>query len=104
MEISIKKNHGYYLIFKSDNVHVEEDVEERIYPKGEDGKINFKAPPVRDIKEEYMDMFAILLEDMAYYRKGDYNSSSLIKTLFEKLPQDSVAGLLKELNRSYGED
>ena len=41
MEIEVRKNHSVYLIFKADNILVEEDVDERTYPKLENGKTDF---------------------------------------------------------------
>jgi hypothetical protein len=101
MEISLKANYGYELIFKADNVNVCEDIEERVYPKTAEGKPDFKQPPNRDISTDAMDTIANLFGDMAYYRKADYDSSSLIETLFEKLSETCRADLLERLNNSY---
>ena len=43
MEISLKRNFGFELIFKAENVNVCEDIEERIYGKTEDGKTDYKT-------------------------------------------------------------
>jgi len=97
MEITLKKNHGYELTFKADNVHVVEDIEERTYTHGEHGKIDCTIPPTRDIKTEEIDKFTSILEDMIYYRKAAYDSSNLIKSLFEKLPYEIAIELLPKL-------
>ena len=41
MEITLKRNYGFELIFKAENVNVVEDIEERIYSKNADGKSDF---------------------------------------------------------------
>lgn len=102
MEITLKRNYGYELIFDADNVRVTEDIEERIYQKKEDGKIDFSKPPKRDVKTGVIENFVSVLDDMIYYRESDFDSSRLIERLFEKLPQEVVQGLLKKLNNEYG--
>jgi len=39
MNITLKRNYGFELIFEAENVRVTEDIEERIYSKTEDGKL-----------------------------------------------------------------
>lgn len=104
MEISIKRSYGYYLIIKADNVNIEEDIEERIYPLKEDGKTDFSKPPARDVSEGYVSMMANALDDMIYYREKEYDSSSLIKNLFDKLPRDIAMNLAVKLNKEYSAD
>ena len=41
---------------------------------------------------------------MIYYREADFDSSSLIERLFEKLPTEVANNLLVKLNRDYGID
>ena len=101
MEISVKKNCGYYLVFKAENVNVEEDIEQRIYPKTKDGKIDHSKPIVRDIDTNILNQLTQVVEDLIYYRVEKYESSSLIERLFEKLPNDSVKKLLFKLNKDY---
>lgn len=101
MEISLKRNHGYYLIFKADNVNVEEDIETREYTKGENGKIDFKIPPKRDIDTGVLNQIVSLLEDMIYYRDAEYDSTDLIKNLFCKLPAESAQELSVLLEKEY---
>jgi hypothetical protein len=101
MEISVKRNYGYYLVFKAENVNVEEDIEERIYPKLENGKNDFSKPPKRDINTDVIEQIVRVLDDLIDYREREFDSSSLIERLFEKLPDDSIQKLLSKLNRDY---
>jgi len=101
MEISVKRNYGYYLVFKAENVNVEEDIEQRIYSKTEDGKTDFSKPPTRDINTGILDQFIRVVDDLIDYRVEKYDSSCLIERLFEKLPDDSIQKLLSKLNRDY---
>jgi hypothetical protein len=101
MEISVKKNYGCYLVFKAENVHVEEDIEQRIYQKTEDGKTDWSKSPVRDIDTNILDQFVRVVDDLIEYRIEDYDSSPLIERLFEKLPDDLAQKLLEKLKRDY---
>ena len=101
MEIEIKRNYGYTLIFKTENVNVEEDIEERIYSKTEDGETDFSKPPKRDINTDVIEQFVRVMDDLIDYRIEKYDSSSLIERLFEKLPEDKMQELLSKLNRDY---
>lgn len=104
MEIKIYNRYGYNLIVEDTNVKIEEDIEEIIYPKGEDGKTDYKARPTRDIKEEYLDMISVVLDDMVYYRKREYDSSELIGRLFDKLPPQVQSDLSTKLYKEYKEE
>lgn len=100
MEISLKRNYGFELIFKAENVNVCEDIEERIYGKTEDGKTDYKKVK-RDVKTDVIERFVSVLDDMIYYREADFDSSGLIERLFEKLPQDVCDKLIVKLKRNY---
>jgi hypothetical protein len=100
MEISLKTNYGFELIFKAENVNVCEDIEDRIYGKTEDGKTDYKNVK-RDVKTDVIEQFVSVLDDMIYYREADFDSSSLIERLFEKLPQDVCDKLIVKLKRDY---
>ena len=100
MEISLKRNYGFELIFKAENVIVYEDIEERIYSKTEDGKTDYKNVK-RDVKTDVIEQFVSVLDDMIYYREADFDSSGLIERLFEKLPQEVCDKLLVKLKRDY---
>jgi hypothetical protein len=100
MEISLKRNYSTYLIFKAENVNVEEDIEDRIYGKTKDDKTDFRNV-TRDIKTEVIEQFVSVLDDMIYYREADFDSSGLIERLFEKLPQDVCDKLIIKLKNNY---
>jgi hypothetical protein len=100
MEISLKRNHGFELIFKAENVNVCEEIEDRIYGKTEDGKTDFRDI-TRDIKTDVIEQFVSVLDDMIYYRQSVFDSSGLIERLFEKLPSDKIEVLITKLKRDY---
>lgn len=104
MNITLKRNYGFELIFEAENVKVTEDIEDRIYSKTEDGKTDFKTPPKRDVKTDAIEQFVNVLDDMIYYRESEFDSSSLIERLFEKLPQEVANKLLVKLKRDYEVD
>jgi len=99
MEIFLKRNHGFELIFKAENVSVTEDIEERIYGKTADGKTDFSNVG-RDIKTDALEQVAIL-DDMIYYRQAEFDSSALIGRLFAKLPKDVAVFLIGKLKSDY---
>jgi len=101
MEITLRKNYGYELIFEAENVKITEDIEDRIYPKDDLGKSIITISPKRDIKTEVLEQFTSVLDDMIYYRESEFDSSSLIERLFEKLPQEAVDKLLPKLKLDY---
>ena len=103
MNITLKRNHGYELIFEADNIRVVEDIEERTYEKDENGKLIINLNPKRDIKTDAIEQFVTVLDDMIYYRKAEFDSSDLIENLFEKLPSDKVQSLLTKLHNAYAE-
>ena len=96
MEISVKRNYGFELHFIAENVNVCEDIEERTYSKTEDGKTDYRNVK-RDVKTEVIERFVSVLEDIIYYREADFDSSSLIEQLFDKLPQQVANDLLIKL-------
>lgn len=101
MKIALITRRGFDLVFEADNVRVVEDIETREYPRDENGKIAFNMNPKKDISEAALNQFASLLEDMAYYREADFDSSSLIKILFTKLPNQTAIELAELLNKEY---
>lgn len=100
MEISLKRNYGFELIFKAENVIFCADIEERIYGKTENGKTDYKSVK-RDVKTDIIEQFVSVLDDMIYYREAEFNSSDLIERLFEKLPQEAANNLIVKLKRDY---
>ena len=103
MNITLKRNYGFELIFETENVRVIEDVGERIYGKTDDGKTNY-GKVKRDVKTDAIEQFVNVLDDMIYYREAEFDSSSLIERLFEKLPQEVANKLLVKLKRDYEVD
>lgn len=101
MEIELVCRHGYNLVVKADNVHIDEDVEERQYIYKEDGKLDISKGPKRDVKESAVRMIAQVMEDMIYYREKEIDTSDLIERLFEKLPENVASELSKKLFKSY---
>lgn len=101
MEILLKRNYGHYIVFKAENVCVEEDVEERTYKKGADGKLVFNLNPERDITENCVSQFVNVLEDIIYYRIKPYDSSLLVERLMEKMPEDKRIELITRLVNDY---
>ncbi len=100
MEIQFKRNHGFELIFKAENVNVCVDIEERIYNKEEDGKISLKGVS-RDIKTDAIEQFVSILDDIIYYRKADFDSTELIFRLIEKLPKDKFNQMVSKFKKEY---
>lgn len=104
MKITVKKDHaGIDLVFEAENVTIVESIEERIYDKLENGDLNFKKGPKRDVHASVLDQYTSLLEDLFYFRNADYNSSKLIDALFEKMPDEEVGRLLFLLTLKYDE-
>lgn len=102
MEIQISASHyGYDLIFKAENVNVTEDIEERIYEKKEDGKPDFSKPPFRDISTSSINQIVSLLSDIMYHRKREFDSTDLIESLFDQLPEKECDLLLDNLIKKY---
>jgi len=104
MEISLKRSsYGCDLIFVADNVKVTENIDDRIYGKKEDGTLDFHKV-TRDINTDVLGQFASVLGEMIYYRNADFDSSDLIESLFEKLPEEAVDKLLSKLTEDYQGD
>jgi len=105
MKITVdNKYFGTNIVIVAENVKIEEDVSETIYGKKEDGKPDFTKRLGKDITNEAMNLFGTVMYDMAYYRESPYDSSDLIKTLFEKLPDNKRQELLKTLMKDYLEE
>ena len=100
----IERNYSKIIKITADNVNIEEDVEFREYAKKEDGKIDWTRNVCRDISDEYMNMIARVMSDMAYYRERPYDSSQLIRQLFERLPSEAASELVHRLNKEYNEE
>ena len=101
MQITLKRNYGYELIFEAENVKITEDIEDRIYPKDENDKTVIKKHTKRDIKTDAIEQFVSVLDDMIHYREAKFDSSNLIEGLFDKLPEEERQVLLKKLVKDY---
>lgn len=101
MEIRLKRGYGYDIAITAENVNISEDVESRTYHKTEDGKTDFTRPPIRDVSTDAIDMFASVLSDMIYYRVADYDSTDLISSLVDKLPENVRQELIKKLHTDW---
>lgn len=102
MEIKAEsKSYGIDIIIEAENVKIVEDISESIYALKEDGKKDFNKRLGKDITDSYMQTFVNLLNDIAYYREADFDSTYLIETLFEKMPQEKAELLFKSLNDKY---
>jgi len=97
MEISLNTKGGFELIIEAENVKIVEDIEERVYVKGEDNKI---IRVERDIKEQPIMTIINVLDEIMYRRVKEIDSSTLIQTLFTKLPSNVASDLVEAL---YGE-
>lgn len=95
--IYLKSNYGFEIIVEDGNAKISIDIEDRIYSKLEDGKTDFTKPPLRDISDESFNEVVKLLDDMAYYRKRDFDSTDLIESLISKLPCAKIAVLAAKL-------
>ena len=106
MKIELKANYGFTLQIEAGDgdISFSEDIESRIYSKDENGKTDYTKPPKRDIRTDIIEQFVRVLDDMIDYRVEEFDSSVLIKTLFEKLPQDIAIELLNELCRDFNEE
>jgi len=104
MEIKLKANYGYDIIITAENVNISEDIESRNYHKTEDGKTDFTRSPIRDISTDALDMFSGVLSDMIYYRVADYDSTDLISSLVDKLPDNERQELIKKLHKDWIEE
>jgi hypothetical protein len=106
MEIQIKGSNSYgtEIHYKADNVHVTEDVYETIYGTSEDGKIDYGKRLGRDITKDVLDKFCGVTEDLMYYREAEYNSSTLIQQLLNKLPEKEKLEVYKQLKGEFDEN
>lgn len=102
MEISLNASyHSYILKIEDGNYKLELDIEKRAYPIDISGKIDTKKPVERDIDEQYILKLSRVLEDMIYYRKKEFDSSTLIEILFTKLLSNIASDLVDKLYQDY---
>jgi len=98
MTIEIKRN---ALIVEADNVRIEEAAFEPIYDKRLDGSKDFSKRLGEDVVDEVLNLLSVPLEDLIYYRKAEYDSLSLILSLYNKLPRDKAQDLYSILKDEY---
>lgn len=105
MKISVEhKYSSTSVIVEAENVRIDESISHSVYERKEDGKPDYTHRIGDDIDDDVIKQFATVMEDIAYYRESDFDSSSLIRVLFEKIPDDVCQSLLKELNETYLEE
>jgi hypothetical protein len=102
MNIKIERGNaiGLELVIEAENVKISYDIEAREYDRDINGKL-LSVFPKRDVSTDALDKFTKVLDDMIYYREAEYDSSDLIKRLFEKLPSDVASKLHKFLEDTY---
>ena len=104
MEIYLNTRlYGKILTVKDTNVVLEEDVEERIYEKDENGKTDCTKPYRRDISTQYLDALSDTLSEMISYRTSAFDSSDLVTALFDKIPIEKRQETLNTLKNYYDE-
>ena len=92
---------GGTLSITTDNVVIKEDITQIIYGKTPEGKTDFKTRVGKELDPNTLQMFASTLEDMINYTDKEFDSRSLIGSLFSKLPRGIVGEFLKELNDAF---
>jgi hypothetical protein len=99
MEIKVNSTSlSYDVRIKDTNVLIEFDATDREWIKDKNGKA---VRCTSDVSDEALDIFSTVTEDLIYYRQKEYDSSNLIKQLFDKLSEVMQTGLLEELNKEY---
>jgi len=102
MEIRIKSTYGStYVLVDAENVKIEDCISESEYALKEDGKKDFSKRLGDDITDSDMQIFCSLLDDIVYYRRKPFDTSSLIQSLFDKLPEEKKSGVLKYIESAY---
>jgi len=98
MEISLKARHCFELIIEAENVKIVEDIEERVYIRGEEKQL---IRIEKDILEEPIMDIINVLDEIMYRRVKEIDSSTLIETLFTKLPSNIAHDLVEKLYKDY---
>ena len=104
MEITFNAQHGYTVCITAANVTLVKDVEDRVYIKTPDGKVDPTKHVVKDVSDEGLNLFAVPLQEAIYYRTRTFDSSDLIEKLFEKLPGPKAALILEKLCSIYPDE
>lgn len=103
MELTFDARHGYAIHVKADNVHVVDDIETKIFSITSEGKKDYTKPYTKDISDEGLQKVVTLLDDIIYFRTKEFDASTLIENLFEKLSVEKRSSFLKHLNDMYDE-
>lgn len=102
MEIKLKHSYSStYLNVVADNVNIEECISEVQYGLKTDGKKDYSKRIGEDITNEGISMLVGVLDDAVYYRQADYDFSDLIRNMVNKMPQEQLESLIKELYKDY---
>jgi len=102
MEIDVKTSwSGTEVIVTADNVKIIEDISESLYGKKDDGSTDYTKRTGRDITDKYFGMFIDVMDEIAYDRNREFDSSGLIERLFDKLPSAKQELFYKWLLENY---
>lgn len=101
MELQVKKDFGIDVTITAENVKIVESISETLYQLKEDGTKDFSKRLGYDVTDSCIKQFVSFMNDVAYYRERPFDSTSLIETLFDKLPEQKQNELWKTLNRKY---
>lgn len=105
MKIDLQCSSGFsYIVIEAENVSIKEDADAYVYGLLPNGKPDHNKRLGRDITNDTMNQFGKLMEELAYYRDADWDGTTLIETLFERLPQEKVKAVLTKLNDQYKEE
>ena len=89
------------LSVSSGDESIEEDVSESVYETTLEGKVNHSNKLMTDVSDYDLRTMVNAVKELMGYRKRTYDSSDLIKSLFEKLPDDVRSELIEELHVEY---
>lgn len=102
MEIKLKHSYNSsYLNIIADNVNIEELISETKYELKEDGKKDYSKRIGEDITDEGISMLVNVLDDAVYYRQEAYDFSDIIRRMVDRMPQEILENLIKELHKDY---
>ena len=85
----------------SSDDEIEVDMSEWVYEITPEGKVNYSNKLMKDVSDYDLGTMVNGVKELMEYRQRTFDSSDLIKALFEKLPDDVRSELLKELNVEY---
>ena len=80
---------------------IEEEITENVFGTTSEGKIDYSNKLMRDVSDYNLDIMVRAVKGLIGYRKRTYDSSEVIKALFEKLPDDVRMELIETLNAEY---